>query len=78
MQICRFNENRLGLVEDGAVKDVTVALGALPAARYPLPSHDLMIAHLPRLREAIAAAAKSARALSLAECELLRPIANPG
>jgi len=67
MQICRFNDNRLGLVEGDVVKDVTSALDALPAARYPLPTHDPLIAYLPKLREAIAAAAKSAKSLTLAD-----------
>ena len=78
MQICRFNDNRLGLVDGEAVKDVTAALDVLPAARYPLPTHDLMITNLPRLREAIAAAAKTARTIALKECTLLSPVANPG
>jgi len=78
MQICRFNDNRLGLVEGDVVKDVTSALDVLPSARYPLPDHDPLIANLPKLREAIAAAAKSAKSLPLADCALLSPIANPG
>jgi 2-keto-4-pentenoate hydratase/2-oxohepta-3-ene-1,7-dioic acid hydratase in catechol pathway len=78
MQICRFNDNRLGLVEGGVVKDVTSALDALPPQRYPLPAHDLMIANLPSLRDAITSAAKNAPTLALADCKLLSPIANPG
>jgi 2,4-diketo-3-deoxy-L-fuconate hydrolase len=78
MQLCRFADNRLGVVEGDRVKDVTAALDALPAARYPLPAYDLMIAHLPELRGAIAAAAKGAKALALADCALLSPVANPG
>ena len=78
MQICRFNDNRLGLVEGKSVKDVTAALDALPASRYPLPEYDVMIANLPRLREAIAQAAKAAKTVALADCKLLSPVANPG
>ncbi|HEY5380340.1 MAG TPA: hypothetical protein VIJ78_12495 [Pseudolabrys sp.] len=37
MQLCRFNDNRLGLVEGDRVKDVTAALDVLPSVRYPLP-----------------------------------------
>lgn len=33
MKICRFADNRLGLVEGNEIKDVTAALGVLPAAR---------------------------------------------
>jgi 2,4-diketo-3-deoxy-L-fuconate hydrolase len=78
MQICRFNDNRLGLVEADKVKDVTGALDALPPQRYPLPVHDLMLANLPRLQEAIAAAAKGANTFALSDVRLLSPIANPG
>ena len=78
MQICRFNDNRLALVEGESVKDVTAALDALPSSRYPLPTHDVMIANLPKLREAITAAAKNAETLALTDCKLLSPIANPG
>jgi 2-keto-4-pentenoate hydratase/2-oxohepta-3-ene-1,7-dioic acid hydratase in catechol pathway len=78
MQICRFNDNRLGLVEGDTVKDVTSALDGLPAERYPLPQHDPLIAHLPWMCEAMAAAAKNASTIPLAQCRLLSPVANPG
>ncbi len=78
MRLCRFAENRLGLVEGEHVRDVTAALDKLPAVRYPLPPHDLLIEHLPELHDAVIAAAKNAKALPLSACELLSPIANPG
>ncbi len=42
MIFCRFGEGRLGLVQGAMVRDVTSALDALPAYRYPLPSHDVL------------------------------------
>lgn len=78
MQLCRFNDNRLGLVEGDRVKDVTAALDVLPTARYPLPTYDLMIAHLPQVRAAAEKLAKDAKSVALANCKLLSPIANPG
>jgi len=78
MRLCRFADNRLGLVEGDRVKDVTAALDVLPGVRYPLPTYDLMVAHLPKLRDAVAVAAKAAKTLALGECALLSPIANPG
>jgi 2,4-diketo-3-deoxy-L-fuconate hydrolase len=78
MRLCRFADNRLGLVEGDRVKDVTAALDVLPGVRYPLPPYDLMVAHLPKLRDAVAAAAKGAKTLALNEYALLSPIANPG
>lgn len=78
MQICRFNDNRLGLVEGGVVKDVSTALDALPSARYPLPDYDPLIANLPKLRGPMMEAARTAKTIALADCDLLSPIANPG
>jgi 2-keto-4-pentenoate hydratase/2-oxohepta-3-ene-1,7-dioic acid hydratase in catechol pathway len=78
MRLCRFAADKLGLIEGDRVKDVSAALDALPAARYPLPRHDLLIAHLSELRAPIAAAAAGAKSMPLSACALLSPIANPG
>lgn len=78
MKLCRFADNRLGLIEGNEIKDVTAALDVLPAARYPLPTDDLLIANLPDVRNAVEAAAKSAKSVPLAGAALLSPVANPG
>jgi len=78
MRLCRFGDNRLGLVRSDAVADVTAALEALPAHRYPLPRHDPLIAHLAELRTGIAAAVERAQSIPLAGLALFSPIANPG
>ena len=46
MRLCRFGENRLGVVEGDRVRDVTAALDELPAYRYPLPPGDMLMANL--------------------------------
>ena len=77
MKLCRYDDDRLGLVEGDSVLDVSAALEVLPAPHYPLPPCDLLIAHLDavvrRVRELKAKAAKKA----LADCRLLSPVANP-
>src|SRR5262249_1763040 len=78
MRLCRFNDDRLGLVRGDEVRDVTAAREALPAHRYPLPRHDPLIAHLTELREGIGAAAERAKPMALSGLTLLSPIANPG
>jgi 2,4-didehydro-3-deoxy-L-rhamnonate hydrolase len=78
MRLCRFADNRLGLIEDDRVKDVSAALDVLPPARYPLPGYDLMVAHLTELRAAVEAISGAAKPVPLSECALLSPIANPG
>ena len=78
MKICRFDDNRLGLVQGDFVLDVTAALDALPAYRYPLPRTDQLIEHLEMLKPHILAAAKGAKSLPLDQVKLLPPVANPG
>ncbi len=78
MKICRFNNNRLGVVADGQVLDVTDALDVLPAATYPLPAHDLLIAHLEQVQRRAAELLPGARARGIEDVEFLSPVANPG
>lgn len=46
MKLCRFNDNRLGLVQGTEVIDVTEALNVLPSSDYLRPRHDALIANL--------------------------------
>ena len=78
MRICRFDDERLGIVEGDEVRDVTEVIEHLPAVRYPLPRTDPLIAHLPRLRPLIEARMAHAPRRRLAELRLLSPVANPG
>ena len=78
MKLCRFNDNRLGLVEGANVRDVTAALDILPAARYPYPRHDVMIANLDQVAAKARELAPSAASLPLSGVKLLSPVASPG
>jgi len=78
MKICRFDDNRLGLVGNDGVRDVSSVLARLPQAAYPFPRHDALIAHLPELRVEIEKAAKAAKAVPVEKVKLLSPVANPG
>ena len=78
MRLCRYGDSRLGLVDGGAVRDVTAALEVLPSYRYPLPRHDVLIANLDRVKARIAEIAPAATATPLATAKLLSPVANPG
>jgi 2,4-diketo-3-deoxy-L-fuconate hydrolase len=77
VKLCRYDDDRLGLVEDDHVLDVSAALEVLPAQHYPLPPGDLLITHLDavvrRVRELKAKAARK----PLAACAFLSPVANP-
>jgi 2-keto-4-pentenoate hydratase/2-oxohepta-3-ene-1,7-dioic acid hydratase in catechol pathway len=81
MRVCRFDNQRLGIVEGDAstvVRDVTAALDVLPQVRYPLPKHDPLIAHLPQVLARARSLAIGAPALPMAERILLSPVASPG
>ena len=73
MRIARFDDNRVGIVRDDVIHDVTGALERLPAHRYPFPRHDALIANLEILENAT-----TTRVVPLARVKLLSPVANPG
>jgi 2-keto-4-pentenoate hydratase/2-oxohepta-3-ene-1,7-dioic acid hydratase in catechol pathway len=78
MRLCRFDENRLGIVDGEVVRDVTAALDVLSPVRYPLPPHDRLIGNLSQVLARAKTIASSAPALPLAGRRLLSPVANPG
>lgn len=78
MKICRFGDNRLGILDGDKVRDVTPALAVLPTCQYPLPQHDLLIAHLDAVRARIFEIAADAPIVADADLTLLSPVANPG
>jgi 2-keto-4-pentenoate hydratase/2-oxohepta-3-ene-1,7-dioic acid hydratase in catechol pathway len=79
MRFCRFGEGRLGLVEGSLVRDVTAALEVLPCCyQYPLPGHDVLIAHLDEVAARARELAPQSAWLALAGLKLLSPVANPG
>jgi 2,4-diketo-3-deoxy-L-fuconate hydrolase len=78
MQLCRFGDDRLGVVVGSSVKDVTPALDVLPARGYPYPQHDALIANLSAVRERIRTLLPAAPELPLESVVLLPPVANPG
>lgn len=77
MRLCRFGDGRLGMVEDGNVRDVTAALEVLPSYRYPFPSHDVFIANLDQVVARVRAIAAGSPSVPLAGLKLLSPVANP-
>jgi 2-keto-4-pentenoate hydratase/2-oxohepta-3-ene-1,7-dioic acid hydratase in catechol pathway len=78
MRICRFDNNRLGIVEGDEIIDVSAVLDKLPKLSWPYPRYDVFIACFGDLRPEMEKLAKSGRRLKLGEVMLLSPVANPG
>ena len=78
MRICRFDDNRLGVVTAGEVHDVTEALEQLPKWTYPLPVFDPFIANLPKLREKLEQRSPRSIPKPIDGIRLLSPVASPG
>lgn len=78
MKLCFFDDHRLGLVEGDGVRDVTAAIAALEAARYPFAVHDVFVADLPGVCERITNLVDDGRRCALSKILLLPPVLNPG
>src|SRR5882724_13567911 len=77
MRLCRFDDDRLGLVDGGAVIDVTAALECLPQYRWPFPAGDPLVARLSEVCRAADKLKASGKKYDLRQVRLLSPIANP-
>jgi 2-keto-4-pentenoate hydratase/2-oxohepta-3-ene-1,7-dioic acid hydratase in catechol pathway len=77
MKICRFNDDRLGMVQDSFVLDVSDALSALPDFRWPTPPGDALIGHWSSVKELINHIIADAPRLALSDVRLNSPVANP-
>jgi len=78
MRLCRFNTDRLGLVEGENVLDVTAALESLPKWRWGAQEGDRLIANLPAIEQAVRQLKGTAESRPLADVTLHSPITQPG
>lgn len=78
MKICWYDQQHLGVVVDGKVYDVSAALQALPAARYPAAPGDLLVSHLDQVCAAITRLLPTASSRPVDDVRFLSPVANPG
>ena len=78
MRLCRFNDNRLGIVLGDRIADVTEALEVIPACGYPPPAYDALIANLDVVRVKAEQLVNTAPRLPVKEVSLLSPVAAPG
>jgi 2,4-didehydro-3-deoxy-L-rhamnonate hydrolase len=77
MKLCRYDDNRLGVVTGEDVRDVTAVLDQLPKIGWPAPFGDRLIEALPRLRGEIERLARDARPVPAKGLRFRSPVANP-
>ncbi len=78
MKICRFDNDRLGVIVDGMVRDVTAAQDEIRAAHPYDAKSDAIIAALPEWRSRLEDMAVDASPITLESVNLLPPVARPG
>ena len=78
MKICRFDNDRLGVIVDGMVRDVTAAQDEIRAAHPYDAKSDAIIAALPEWRRRLEDMAADASPITLESVNLLPPVARPG
>ena len=77
MRLCRYDEDRLGLIKGDEVLDVTSALDCIPATTWPGPTGDALIANLDAVRAEVAKIESSASSKPQSSVTLKSPVANP-
>ena len=77
MKYCRFDDNRIGVVRDDKVHDVTEIGEELPVVRYPYPIGDALVANLGSLRDKMERLADKTEGVPVAGRRFLSPVANP-
>ena len=78
MKFCRFDNDRLGVIVDSTVRDVTAAQDEIRAAHPYDAKSDAIIAALPEWRSRLEDMAEDAAPITLESVNLLPPIARPG
>lgn len=76
-KLCRFNDNRLGIVRKDVVLDVTPALRHLSPLTWPFPAGDQLLAELDHILSLSLELAEAAPSTSLSDVRLQAPVANP-
>jgi 2,4-didehydro-3-deoxy-L-rhamnonate hydrolase len=77
MRICRFDDDRLGIVSNGLVHDVTNIQQQIRAAAPYAAKGDALISGLPDWRDRLAGEAAKVRGVPLSSVVLRSPVARP-
>jgi 2,4-didehydro-3-deoxy-L-rhamnonate hydrolase len=77
MKLCRYDDDRMGVVRGDLVHDVTEAQTEIRKSMPYAMKGDAVVASLPQWRERIERMADKARGLPIAQLKLLPPVARP-
>ena len=77
MKLCRFDDDRLGVVLGDDVVDVSAGVERLPVLRWPLPSGDPLFRHLDVLRPELDRLSRSGARTPISQVQLKSPVATP-
>jgi 2-keto-4-pentenoate hydratase/2-oxohepta-3-ene-1,7-dioic acid hydratase in catechol pathway len=77
MRICRFDHDRLGIVSNGLVHDVSAVQDQIRAAAPYAMKGDAVVQALPDWRDRLVAEAAKVRGVPLSDVALLSPVARP-
>lgn len=77
MKLCRYDNDKLGIVLGDEIADVSSVLDMLPSCRWPFPLGDLLIANLERVTAKADELVGAAKRTRLRDIQLLSPVANP-
>lgn len=77
MKLCRYDDDRLGVVRGGLVHDVTEAQTEIRKSAPYAMKGDAVVAALPQWRERIERMADKAPGKPLSQVKLLAPVARP-
>jgi len=77
MKLCRYNDNKFGVVEQEQLIDVTEAIEVVPETRWPRPHGDGLIANLDTAKTVVSTLRKWGFVQRHASVEILSPVANP-
>ena len=78
MRICRYDENRIGIARGDRIHDVGHLAARLGTFGYPLPRHDLLVAHLAEIAVELETFEPRDDGMPIGSIRFDSPVANPG
>ncbi len=77
MKLCRYNDNKLGVVENEQLIDISEAIEVVPETRWPRPPGDGLIANLGTVKTVARTLRKWGFVQRHTSVDILSPVVNP-